>query len=233
MDEDHEVARARREAHERSQTPWTIEDLDDDARQIARCWAVATEWHWVDAVAWVASQDTAVMAVLAGFRDYAKRLYPSFDVGESATREVLRTIIAPEQLPQPARLLRAWCAGGALAATSISSGLTLMPADWKSRRVPIVDKLPHVLLPADAVRRRVSDLASSKGNGAHPQVSTADFQTEIKRVASAFDKAGLAVRDIKAPNVLGEWDSSFGRPPKVAAVTDLMRGKPRGRPPLK
>lgn len=133
--------------------PWALADLDEDAREIARQWAVATDWHWVDAVAWVAAQDPEIMAVLAGYRDYRKRLHPSFDVGEGANRDVLKTILDPKLLELSARKLRVWCAGGALTVTSISSGQRLSAADWKGGRVPMLDTMPNVLLPVVAVRQ--------------------------------------------------------------------------------
>lgn len=69
---------------------WTLDELDDEARSHSSNWTSAVRWHWVDAVAWVATQRDDLMDMNCALRNFVERQHLGPEQPEARCRLNLR-----------------------------------------------------------------------------------------------------------------------------------------------
>lgn len=63
------------------------------------------------------------------------------------------------------------------------------------------------------------------------KLSPADRNKAYQELADRFDAEKIGVRFVDASKIAERWDRANGDPPARDAITSLMKGQPKGRPP--
>lgn len=129
--------------------PIALEDLDEEAQARASEWEQSQHWHWIDAVVWIATARSDLMALMSGYRSFRDRVHaPQYMVGEGACRHVALAHVPEVGIEKAERQLRAWCRDGVIEAISLATGKVVPVADWHGGREPVSGDMPFVLMPS-------------------------------------------------------------------------------------
>ena len=98
------------------------------------------------------------------------------------------------------------------------------PIDTAEQPAPIVE---NVKASSDF------DVAASASAGIPDvgKLSPPERDAAYQALAARFDAEGVGIRQVDAPKIAERWDRANGDPPARDAITSLMNGKPKGRPP--